>query len=84
MLKTYTLSGKIQDKRYTSCKWLISSEKINVFVKMQPFPKIGLFFAEFGYFLSEFGCSSFYLVTLLQSASIGHVHETSSRYIDLT
>jgi len=51
---------------------------------MQPFPKIGLFFAEFGYFLSEFGCSSFYLVTLLQSASIGHVHETSSRYIDLT
>jgi len=37
--------------KYKSCKRLISSEKINVLVKMQPFPEVWLFFAKFGYFL---------------------------------
>ena len=51
MLKTYTLSGKIQGKRWNSFKRLISSEKINVLAKMQNFKKFGEFF------LSEFGDS---------------------------
>jgi len=51
MLKTYTLSGKIQGKRWNSFKRLISSEKINVLAKMQNFKKFGEFF------LSECGDS---------------------------
>jgi len=41
MLKTY----------YKSFNGLISSEKPNVLVKMQPFPEVWRFFAEVGYFL---------------------------------
>jgi len=59
MLKTYAFSGKIQRRREKSCKRLISSEKINVLVKMQSFPVISLFLSEFCYFLSEFGYSFF-------------------------
>jgi len=50
MLKTYTLFGKIQGERSKSFKRLISSEKINILPKMQPFLEVSRIFAEFGYF----------------------------------
>ena len=42
----FLINYKAKDK---SCKWLISSEKIDGLVKMQYFPEMWLFFAEFGY-----------------------------------
>jgi len=50
MLETCILSGKIQVERSKTFKRLISSEKINVLEKMQPFPEVRRSFAEFGYF----------------------------------
>jgi len=52
MLKTYTLSGKIKGEREKSSKRLISNETSNFLEKMQPFPEVWLFYAEFGYILN--------------------------------
>jgi len=44
MLKTYTLSGKMQGERKKNCKLLASSGKINILVKIQPLPEVLLFY----------------------------------------
>ena len=62
--KTYTLSGKIQSERWKSFERVISSEKRNVLVTMQPFPEVWRIFAEFGYFWNGFG-DVFYFYSFL-------------------
>jgi len=59
--KAYTLSGKIQSERWKSFERVISSEKLNVLVTVQPFPEVWRIFAEFGYFWNEFGESFLFL-----------------------
>jgi len=57
MLKTFTLCGETQGARYKRFKWFISSEKINVLVKLNHLQKFGEFMVSLAMFWSEFGDS---------------------------
>jgi len=57
MFKIYTLCSKMQSERSKSLKRQISSEEINVFMKIHPFPMFGQFLLSLSILWSEFGDS---------------------------
>jgi len=57
MLKTYSLSGETQGARYKRFKWFISSEQINVLVKLNHLQKFSELLVSLAMFWSEPGDS---------------------------